>query len=254
MSVYKIIKSASLAELKENIEFNLALYSSDKNKKIIDLLNTDEVEQDNTLIVTDLNQKSKDDLPNAIRLYEKFSNLPLSLASDEKFWAFLTHTRFWGYMRQRWPLEEAEGNNIEFIKTRYFFNTKNKTFYRNGLSRLWWYAYLTYDSTKEDPYYYTQLMLSNQEIANLLIETTNLARNQVALKAILEVIIKIDELEQNRDINRIKNKREFIRGLIKYVNLIGGVTVWDILSESEAYEKAWKYVEKHTKLVFPVPK
>ncbi|WP_053435319.1 DUF6339 family protein [Sporosarcina globispora] len=253
MSAYKIIKSASLAELKENIEVNLSLYSSDKNKEIIDLLNTDEAEPDNTLIVTDLNQKSKDDLPNAIRLYEKFSNLPLSLASDEKFWAFLTHTSFWGYMRQRWPIEEAEGNSIEFIKTRYFFNTKNKTFYRNGLSRLWWYAYLTYDSTKEDPYYYTRLMLSNQEIANLLIETTNLARNQVALKAILEIIIKIDELEQNSNINRIKNKREFIRGLIKYVNLIGGVTVWDILSESEAYEKAWKYVEKHTKLVFPAP-
>jgi hypothetical protein len=254
MPAHKLLKSALLTDLKENIEVNLSYYSTNTNKEILELINTDEVELDSTLIVSDLSQKSKDDLPNAIRLYEKYVDLPLSLASDEKFWTFLTHTSFWGYMRQRWPIEEAEGNTIEFIKTRYFFNTKNKTFYRNGLSRLWWYTYLTYDSTKEDPYYYTRLMLRNQEIANLLIETTNLARNQVALKAILEIIVKIDELEEDSKIEKIKNKREFIRGLIKYVNLIGGVTIWDILSESEAYEKAWKYVDKHTNSFYPIVK
>ena len=236
MSAYRLMKAAILIELKDNIEDNLSYYESGDNEEILEKLGVNDVDFDDTLIVSDPSNKSKDDLENAIQLYEKFKDIPLSLASDEHFWAYLTHTNFWQYMCRRWPLEEAKkGNEIEFIKTRYFFNSKNKTFYRNGLSRLWWYVYLTIDETiVKDPYYYTRIMLSDQELASLLIESPTISRNQVALKAILEVIAEINRLVQSEQIEKIKNKRKFLRELIKYINLIGGVTIWDVLSEEEA--------------------
>ncbi|UZJ78604.1 DUF6339 family protein [Fictibacillus sp. KU28468] len=240
-----LMKAEILNDLKNNID--LSHYKSNDNSEIISVLDLDleSLPFENFLIVSDTNNKSADDFENCKLLYEKFKDIPLSLASEERFWSYLSHTVFWDYMCQRWPVQEAEGDEIEFIKTRFFFSSKGKTFYRNGLSRLWWYAYLTYDDTKTDPYHYTRMMLLNQEIANLLIDTTNLSRNKVALKAVLEVITDFLKLEEFQEIERIKNRRKFIRELIKYTNLVGGVTIWDILSEKEAYAKSWKFVERH---------
>jgi hypothetical protein len=243
MISFKLMKEAMLNDLKENISKNISFYKSGKNETFIKDLQISTIEQNITLEVSDSSNRSKEDLTNAINLYEYFKELPLTLASDEKFWAYLTHTYYWEYMCKRWPVQEAEGDEIEFIKTRYFFSSKNKTFYRNGLSRLWWYVHLTYDSNKEDPYHYTRVILGDQDLANLLIETTNLSRNKVALRAILDVISYIGKLEESDKINKIKKKRQFIRELVKYINLVGGVTIWDSLDEKEAYDKAWHFVE-----------
>lgn len=243
MSNIVLIKSEILNDLKDNI--NLDLYRSGDNSEILSVLGLDSISNENILNVSDPNNKSADDFENCKTLYEHLKYLPLSIASDERFWSYLTHTTFWDYMCQRWPLQAAEGDETTFIKTRFFFDSKRKTFYRNGLSRLWWYAYLTYDETKTNPYHFTKMMLTNQEIANLLIETTQLSRNKVALKATLEVIFDFLKLEDSNKVEKVKNKRNFIRGLIKYTNLVGGVTIWDTLSEQEAYNKAWNFIEKN---------
>jgi hypothetical protein len=243
MTAYKMMKEAMLINLKENISQNMLSYISSRNNEFLKEIRVSSIEENLILEVLDSSNRSKEDLNNAISLYEHYKELPLTLASDEKFWAYLTHTVFWDYMCKRWPVQEAEGDEIEFIKTRYFFSSKSKTFYRNGLSRLWWYVHLTYDSSKEDPYRYTRVILGNQDLANLLIETTNLSRNKVALRAILEVLLYIEELEENEKIIKINKKRQFVRELVKYINLVGGVTIWDALQEKEAYDKAWHYVE-----------
>jgi hypothetical protein len=36
-----------------------------------------------------------------------------------------------------------------------------------------------------------------------------------------------------------------LRDLIKHINLVGVVAIWDALQEKEAYDKAWQYVEGH---------
>ncbi|MFF2447925.1 DUF6339 family protein [Neobacillus sp. NPDC058068] len=252
MITYKLMKEAMLIDLKENISENMLFYKSRSNDKFINDLRVQSLDQIINLEVSDISNRSKDDLLNAISLYEYFKDLPLTLASDEKFWSYLTHTSFWDYMCKRWPVQEAEGEEIEFIKTRYFFSSKSKTFYRNGLSRLWWYVSMTYDEQKADPYHYTRIILGYQDVANLLIETTNLSRNKVALKAILEVISTIEELESSEKVKKIKRKRHLIRDLIKYINLVGGVTIWDTLNEKEAYEKAWNYVERQIEYIINV--
>lgn len=246
---YKIMKDSVLLDLKENISENIGLYDSFSNDDFLIELNATDITQNSILKVSDPSNKSTDDLENAIKLYEYFQGLPLTLASNEKFWAYLTHTSFWDYMCQRWPISAAEGDEIEFIKTRYFFSTKNKTFYRNGLSRLWWFVHLTYDSTKKDPYYYTRIILSYQDLANLIIETISLSRNKTVLKTVLEVIKNIGALEEQNKIQKVKNKRNFLRDMTKYINFVGGVTLWDRLNEEEAYLKLWHYVESQIEYI-----
>lgn len=104
---------------------------------------------------------------------------------------------------------------------------------------------LTYDQyNATDPYFYTRIMMKNQDLAGLILETTAVSRNFKALKATLEIIQRIDTLEENGEIEKIKGKREFTRDLMKQVNFIGAITIWDSLTHEEAVEKLWKYVNK----------
>lgn len=241
---YVMMKDAVLQELKDNIADNLFSYQQYSNQEFLDVLQMDNQIIDALLEVDPIN-KSKNDLENAIKLFEYYRDLPLTLASDEKFWSQLTHTSFWDYMCKRWPIDAAENDPIEFIKTRYFFNTKSKTFYRNGLSRLWWFAYLTHDDKNDDPYEYTRIILQSQDLANLIIDSPNISRNKTVLKSFLRINVYVRELEDTHIIEPLKQKRFFLRGLAKYINLVGGVTVWDTLNENEAYNKMWRYVQNH---------
>lgn len=234
-----------LESMKNEANENLALYQQ-AEPWCLDLLETslDEIEKPVELKI-EPGDNGKNDLANAILLYEAMKDIPFSVATNENFWAFLTHTVYWDYMRNRWSIEDAQQDEVSYIHTRYMFSTKNKRFYRNGLSRLWFYAALTYDAENlENPYFYTELMLKNQDLAGLILETTSVSRNFTALKATLEIIKRIDELESNQEIEKIKGKRDFIRDVMKKINFIGAITIWDSLSHEESVEKLWKMVSK----------
>ncbi|MFS0655100.1 DUF6339 family protein [Bacillus sp. 179-C3.3 HS] len=180
------------------------------------------------------------DSDNAQVLHELYKDIPIELASEESFWAYLVHTEFWEYMLRRWPVDGKETT----LNTRYFFG-KDKPYYRNGLSRLWWYAYTTYDKELDDPYYYTKIALKEQERAAILLETVNLSRNRVALFATLDVLNMIDDWKANDEIHSIKDERNVVlRPLMQYVNAIGGVMIWDLLSPEEATAKIMIFIEQ----------
>ena len=235
-----------LEDMMNGIENNLERYKQNDAwcEELLDI-DISELEKPVELKIAEVD-KGQHDLENAILLYGALKDLPYTIATNENYWAFLTHTVYWDYMRNRWPVEEAQQDVPSFVQTRYMFHPKNKRYYRNGLSRLWLYAALTYDAeNNEDPYFYTRIMLKNQDLAGLILETTTVSRNFKALKATLEVIERIDRLEENGEIEKIKGKREFIRNLMKQVNFIGAITIWDSLSHEEAVEKLWKYVSKN---------
>ena len=245
MSKLYYIDDKILEDMKNEIENNLDLYKQPTPwcEALLEV-ELDELEKPVELKIIE-GDKGEHDLENAILLYEALKHLPYTVVTNENYWAFLTHTVYWDYMRNRWPIENAQQDVISFVQTRYMFNTKNKRYYRNGLSRLWLYAALTYDeSNAEDPYFYTRIMMKNQDLAGLILETTTVSRNFKALKATLEIIRRIDTLEENSEIEKIKGKREFIRELMKQVNFIGAITIWDSLTHEEAVEKLWKYVNK----------
>lgn len=245
MSTLYYIDDQILEDMKNNIDNNLELYRKSQ-PWCEDLLDVElhELEKPVELKIVE-GDRGQHDLENAILLYEALKNLPYTVATNENYWSFLTHTVYWDYMRNRWAIENAQQDEISYIQTRYMFSTKNKRFYRNGLSRLWLYAALTYDEGNfEDPYYYTRIMMKNQDLAGLILETVTVSRNFNALKATLEVIQKLDDLEKNDVIEKLKGKREFIRDVMKQVNFIGAITVWDSLQHDEAVDKLWKYVVK----------
>lgn len=161
------------------------------------------------------------DFENSKNIYDNLK-INETQASDNRLWTYLTHVRFWTYMKKRWPLDIE--NPVSRIKDRYFLNSlKLETLTRNGISRLWWYAHLTIDQSRKDHYELTRILLSRQDIAVGILERS-LGSNKNVRKALLEFLSENPE---------IKDSEDKTREIIKQLNLAGGVKNIPMLKVNE---------------------
>ena len=158
------------------------------------------------------------DIENAIRLHTSFKDaLKPIQAADRRLWVALTHTVYYPYMMNRWPVDgelNEKGTNGT-VTDRYF---SSRGLFRNGISRLYWLAELTYDeSLDNDPYEYTRFLMSYQDLINQ-VDGRSLCRNKNILRACLKTLKEAEALTEHQ-------KRMFFEGLCKR----GGVKVLDAL-------------------------
>lgn len=177
------------------------------------------------------------DFQNAKIVFESFNGKvnPVQ-ASDLRLWAYLAHVQHWDYMHSRWkidvPDEEEDPDDgkksprdkmLDRVKTRYFFGaSRGKAFVRQGIARLYWGAYLTYDETNDNPYEYTEFFFNKQDIFTSITERSY-ARNKVLVLAVLKELKKHPELS-----------RADIRLFLAKLNQAGAITVLDFLDEEQA--------------------
>jgi len=236
--IQKIFSKNFVRGLMERVKAGqIEFYFRDDNFPITDdqfILNSSiKIGSDIELKIPDANDHY--DYDNSIAIYKAFKSLNETKASDPRLWTYLTHINFWRYMRKRWPAEkfQAEDENdvhspeqrqIKFILTRYFLQTSNRRhLLRNGIARLWWYAHLTYNERSESPFELTKILLSQQDIAQNLLERS-LGSNKIILKNLLIYFKNYDGMN-----------REQIREKIKLVNLASGVKDLQILNEDEFF-------------------
>jgi len=247
-----IFKKSALAQLQADIQLNMGRYS--ENEEWIDEYFAERIEgqyyRSTGMAVADIDLKiggPETDADNAIILYEALKDtLNPRIASDLRLWAYLTHKDFYKYMVTRWQIakpdptdESEEGASktkkiYDRINNRYFFGASNgKAFVRQGISRLYWSAYLTYDPSNSDPYEMTRYFLDKQDCFVASTERT-LARNHSFLIEALRV------LKDKGDINRLDTRAYFAE-----VNKACGIEILDSLSKTNAYdlcEKSLEYV------------
>lgn len=188
------------------------------------------------------------DFQNAKILYEAFSqSINPVQASDLRLWAYLAHIQHWDYMNTRWKIDahdeeddevdDAQGEEqgeekktsankiLDRIGYRYFFKaSRGKAFVRQGISRLFWSAYLTYDADNENPYEYTEYFFSKQDIFTSITERSY-ARNKILVLAALK------ELKARPELGRTE-----IRLFLAKLNQAGAIKVLDFLDKAQAEE------------------
>ena len=240
--ILNFMKNAALDALDADIPNNVSRYSS--TEKWIDeyfeekgigkyAFSTGIAVPDVSLIVGD----SSSDFENSKSLYEAFKDsLSPVQASDLRLWAYLAHNTYWEYMRKRWAIdvvpddddEDAGANKlVSRIGSRYFFKaSKGKAFVRQGIARLYWGAYLTYDETNSNPYEITEYFFSKQDIFAVSTEHA-LARHKALLIGALKALKEYGEL-----------KRKDIRRFFVTLNQAGGIIVFDSLTMDSAYDLA----------------
>lgn len=171
------------------------------------------------------------DLENVKRVYNHMMTLSVSKASDERIWVAYALSEFVDYMKYRWMPDGPDKR-----KERFFFeNSSKRSLFRQGISRLWWIGYLTYDESKPDPYEMTAFILRNgQDVINQLLDI-GFSSNKTILKAVIKALYEAEN-------SGITIDRDLVRNTCKYVNLLGGTYMLDCLSENDIYEKVKKSI------------
>lgn len=171
------------------------------------------------------------DAENAQRIYSHMKGLSDSQASDERIWLAYTLSEQIDYMKYRWKV-----SSFKDMLNRYFFNySKNRSLFRNGIARLWWIGRVTYDEKRTDPFELTKFLCNHQDFIETICGRSTF-NNPTVQKATLNAIY--DVLKDKKGDNR-----EIIREIAKYVNLLSGTYILDMLSYDEVYNKV------HTKLL-----
>lgn len=169
----------------------------------------------------------RDSVENAIKLFEAYSSLTPEDASDERFWAYLTHANFFEYMRKRTGVgAQNEEKRGKYILDHWFVDPMSPaSLMNNDISRLWWVVFLTKTENAKDPYVLTKEVFSMLDYTTHLLPGTQ-GRNETIRFAVLEFIVENPTLF-------LKNKEAKVRLIMRKLNLRGGYSALSSLDSSQ---------------------
>lgn len=147
-------------------------------------------------------------------------NIPLRYLVDERFWAYLTHTKYWNYVQQRWP-----ATTDDRIKENWFFKGGNTVFSRQSLVRLWWRAECSFDPRLEDPYELTKVAFDFADPFNQIIER-KISKSRKIFRCAL---IALRDTPNAQKLKASENRTKFG----KAINTIAGVKLIELMTEDE---------------------
>ena len=205
MTKQRFIKQVSLDTLRANIEANQASYA--KDTQWLDLyfsgstwfVESDIAAADEIQLQMPTSRTGTCDLENTKIVYSALKHLTPVQASDPRLWAYFTHVSHWEYMRKRWPVERYVGKQRfrELIQERYLFvSDKSRALLRNGMARLWWYGYCSYDKNRSDPFELTGPLMKKLDVTQNLLENA-FGRNIQITQAILSVLLEREKSDQS---------------------------------------------------------
>ncbi len=119
-------------------------------------------------------------------------------------------------MRYRWSDSKPE--------QRYFVPGDGMgLYYFNGLSRLWWWAHLTYDPDNRDHYALTKILFENQMLGKDILDTLN----RTNFKRMKGILLAIRDFKANVAPNEAIT--DYFRECKKELNHCAAISVFDFL-------------------------
>ena len=179
------------------------------------------------------------DAENAIRLHKSLK-VSRSDASYGGLWTYLSHSVFLNYMSYRWSLDDlaTDADKVSRISERYVlrWNPSQRELARNGLSRLWWAAQLSYDEeNSDDPYELTKTLFDLQDIAEGILDRSFTSNKNITIP----LLRRIKTLkEEGRPI-----KKENFFELMKRLNSAGGAIMMDSMDGNDLIQMFEKFTK-----------
>lgn len=176
----------------------------------------------------------KDDTENAIAVHRFLPGLQPWDAADRRLWAWFCHGPYFEYSKARWEIPSNDDRAVEHVRTHWFVDGAGlNALRRNAIARLWWAAHLTHapwmreglDSVRkrDDEYFFTRILLKNQDIYQGLVERLFGSDTKVLIAA-LQVIAEDEKKRATSD---------FSPAFGKEVNLQAAFTQWGSLKYND---------------------
>ena len=174
----------------------------------------------------------------ALDFYRSFDGMNLSLATDERLWAWMTHFRLHSYGLQRWR-RPANLNIENYVLAHWFSSGTTDAFWRhNTASRTWWIAHMAFKAAQGAAGSFTAedalRVFSNTASFYHIPMYYNFTRDPVVLAEVVRVI-----LNEAEGINAEKGTYTLLRQL----NLMGGTQLLPLLPREQLRESIVDDVE-----------
>jgi len=246
----EILSEDKILTLQNNVEeLRDSMLSSQNNEWLKEFFNEEKPFIKSKLFIEDFeldmstNNPVETDFENAKRL---FKNLKIteSQACDQRLWIGLTFSKFYDYMTYRY------GKTLSQIKNKWLFQgpSYKASLFRQGLSMLWWYAYITYDkNNQENPYELTEYAFNHKDFIISIYSRTFCGSKHVTLGLIKAL----------RDFEKAGGKvntKPIYNGIVKYLSFLGGAYIIDVMTEKEIYDRCYAELIELYKKEFPEQK
>lgn len=140
---------------------------------------------------------SDGDYDSAIAVYEAFKNISPLLASNETFWAYITHTIMFDYTQKRWPNVVNGTASPDYVLDHWFVGSKG--ILRNAAAALWWGVFSTIDESRENKYELTRILFKNYTMRVNTFGSSLLIRHREAMIGILNFLHDNPEIMQKSE-------------------------------------------------------
>ncbi|WP_230203618.1 DUF6339 family protein [Bacillus massiliigorillae] len=182
---------------------------------------------------------AKSDKENVKHIYSSLRHLTIVQATQERLWSGLAHLQFRDFSYYRLSKELVTKNDKRINTALFFKNGAKRSLFVHILARLWWVGYMTYDEENMDnPYWLTDFFCEKDFSArSTVFFSSNFTSNKDITIGILRALIKLKE-------NGLEIKRDHFVQATKYLNVIGGAMVLDMLSVDEVEEMVTKHLKK----------
>ncbi len=177
----------------------------------------------------------EDDFQSAIAIYEAYKNISPLLASNESFWAYLTHVDLFSYAQKRWPKVKDVDCTADYIIDHWFIGTNGLL--RNAIASMWWSVYNTVDDERENKYELTEVLFKNYTLRVITLGSYQLIRHREAMIGILSFLKDNPEITTTA----FEYRGRFIS---KYFNRLGAVKQLAYMKRDFFYEVCTSMKEK----------
>lgn len=225
----KILNENSLIFMRKNLEdITTYILNNDSNKWIYDffpqpMFIEKKVQFNDFSLKNNPNSSNKEiDLSNSIQLYENLKSLPRHILTDESFWLWLHLEKFYEIVRSMMTV-----NSISTVSDHWMHKQgKRRGLMFGVLSRCFFRVALTINENSTNKYELTEWIIQNPE------RFRNLTWRSFSSEAhLVRGILKGEK--KAVDLNPEKEKNEIYPLIAKYVSIIGGVRLLDVISEDD---------------------
>lgn len=244
------MKQSAVDYLKENMKTLYINYYREKdNQWIKELFDYDpfeffmEVSDFKLAAITE--KKGEVDLENCKILYSNLLNISASQAGDERLWAGLCNSTFYGYCRLRWGYptknQKTPETDTSAIISRFFFaGTKRAPFYRNTLAKYWWIGHATYQEHESNRFALLDALGPDDLSTKIsdLFYSYSFSSNPTIIKGICSAW----KIFSDRGIKL--SVREYFRPAIQQLNALGGGVLLDVYTDEEIKNIFFDYIQQ----------
>lgn len=242
MEHQSILKSTTLERIYRNlIKLEKAsVYGRKKgfDFKSEDLLVNSDVEVKDGLSMVMPDAKGHHDFRNAKIIFERYSSLNPVQASDPRLWVYLTHVDCWGYMKARYPHTDK---GVDYIAQYWLINGVGpNNLMRNGISRLWWGAYMTYEPDGENPFELTEELFSMLDYTRTL-SAGSLGRMRFFTRGFIRFVLEHPDAFSEQ-------KEAKVRFLMRKINERAGFSLIGSWDEDMLKGELFKHLDKFAEI------